>query len=150
MEQTIKKIVCKNDLFFKDVEEILKEGKRVKITVRGDSMNPVLKDGDIVVLEKGHLPNEKKGDIVFAKHEGKYILHRVMWMSANTLCLAGDGNKLQVEKVRKDHVLAVVSGAFRGEEYLSLDFSGSSVQWFGRCLSGFFWYIGNRIKKRYL
>ncbi len=150
MEQTKKKIVCKNDHFLKNVEVALEQGKKVKIAVRGNSMNPVLNDGDIVILEKGHLPIEKKGDIILAKHEGKYVLHRIVWISSGFFYLAGDGNKLQVEKVRKDNAIATVGAAFRGELCLPLGFAGSRLQLFGRCLLGACWYLNYSIKKKFL
>lgn len=150
MEQTKKKIVCKNDHFLKNVEVGLEQGKKVKIAVRGNSMNPVLNDGDIVILEKGQQLPIEKGDIILAKYEGKYVLHRVVWISSDFFYLAGDGNKLQVEKVRKGNAIARVSSAFRGELYLPLSFLGSRLQLFKRCVLGACWYLNYSIKKKFL
>lgn len=142
------KIVWKNNSFFKEVEGALHQGKKVKIAVRGSSMNPVLREGDVVVLETEKLPIKK--DIVLAKYEGSYILHRIVGITANYFFLAGDGNKLQVERVKKSQVLAVVAEAFRGEESLALRVMGTNIQQFKQCLLRFFWYIIYSIKKRFL
>ncbi|TDQ77997.1 S24/S26 family peptidase [Sphingobacterium yanglingense] len=150
MEQTKKKIVCKNDHFLKNVEVALELGKKVKIAVRGNSMNPVLNDGDIVILEKGQQLPIEKGDIILAKYEEKYVLHRVVWISSDFFYLAGDGNKLQVEKVRKDNAIATVGSAFRGELCLPLSFSGSRLQLFKRSVLGACWYLNYSIKKKFL
>lgn len=147
MEQNKKKIVWDNNSFFKNVEEMLKEGKQVKITVKGRSMSPALEEGDVVLLEaEKRTRKQKKEDIVLAKYEGKYILHRIVWVTGKHSYLAGDGNNSQIEKVRKEDVIALVKEASRGDENLALNSSTNST----RCLRRTVWYVINSIKKRFL
>lgn len=147
MKHRENKIVWKNNEFFKNVEEVLLQGKLVKMRVRGKSMNPVLQENDVVILGRTERPiDQKKGNIVLAKYEGNYILHRIVWVTKLHFYLAGDGNRVQVEKVKKEDVFAMVKEAARGKEKLPLEYSTTSIQMMLRPL----WYIINNVKKKLL
>ena len=67
------------------IEESIKEGNSVRITVRGNSMSPLLIDGKDVVTLKPFLPdNLKVGDIVLFRYKGTFLLHRIIEITNNT------------------------------------------------------------------
>lgn len=95
------------------IADLLKEGRTVKIAVRGNSMRPYLvHDRDYVLLQ--HADDVQVGDIVLALlSPGHYVLHRVVSVSANMLLtLQGDGN-LTTEHCPASAVCGVVTAFYR-------------------------------------
>ena len=61
------------------IEESIGAGVPVRLTVRGGSMRPLLRDGRDVVTLHPCLPEMlKKGDVVFFRYKGTFILHRIV------------------------------------------------------------------------
>ena len=103
--------------------EFVSAGKKVNITVTGNSMYPLFRNRlDSVVLEK--CENYKKNDIVFYKREnGQYILHRIIKKDENGFCMAGDNETKKEYPVSEKTVIAKVTEAKRGEK--NVEFSGA-------------------------
>ncbi|MBR2404774.1 MAG: S24/S26 family peptidase [Clostridia bacterium] len=74
----------------------LDEGKRVRLTVTGMSMYPMLRDRmDSVIIEKAD--SFCKYDVVLYKRaNGKYVLHRIVGVHGDSFTFAGD-NELAKE-----------------------------------------------------
>lgn len=74
------------------VVSLLKEGKVVKIPVRGNSMRPYLvHERDFVILQQSD--DLKVGDSVLAEvSPAHYVLHRIVAISGEQVTLRGDGN----------------------------------------------------------
>lgn len=101
-----------NDIFFEEVGRMLDEGKSVTVSAQGRSMFPFITGGrDTVTLKKQQ--DVRKGDIVLARAEGKYLLHRVIRISEGRLTLMGDGNVRQKEHCRLTDILGTVSAIGR-------------------------------------
>jgi hypothetical protein len=67
------------------------QGDRIRLSVRGNSMHPVLKEGQTVSIEK--LGAEKKlqpGEVYAFKSGGDLVVHRFVKMSAGRAVFAGD------------------------------------------------------------
>jgi len=89
------------------MEQLLAEGKLVKLTPVGDSMLPFIRGGaDSVVLCKPE--SFRVGDIALAPYRGRYVLHRVVRIEGDTVVMMGDGIVKGKEKVDKSAVLAIV------------------------------------------
>ena len=112
METEIWKV--KNDLIMKEIKALLEAQKSVSIYVRGGSMRPFLREGDKVTLMPAGEWNIKKGMIVLARVHDRMILHRVTNRKAGRICLMGDANARQRERVGIEDVWGVVSDAYRG------------------------------------
>jgi len=67
-----------NIVFFPLLEEMLQQGKTVKIALSGLSMFPFLMHGDIVQVVSVKNKKPKKGDIVVFELNGKWIAHRLI------------------------------------------------------------------------
>lgn len=101
------------------IEELLKRGDTVRLTVTGNSMYPLLHSRrDSVVLQPAK--HVKKYDITFHKRkDGRYILHRVLKIQKDgTYLIAGD-NELKTEPpVHREQILGVVTSYTRwGKEH---------------------------------
>jgi signal peptidase I len=61
------------------IEEGLKSGSSVRITVRGSSMSPLLLDGVDVVTLKPFIHEELKvGDVILFRYREVFVLHRIV------------------------------------------------------------------------
>ena len=83
------------------IKEELSAGKRVRLSVTGNSMYPLLRGNtDSVVLSK--IDNINKFDVIlYRRADGNYVLHRVIAKKDDTLTLAGDA------KIKKEYPVYV-------------------------------------------
>ena len=103
---------------FQDLPPLIREqialGGSVRISPRGTSMLPMLRQGmDTVVLSP--VPEQlRKYDIPFYRRDnGQFVLHRIVAVGQTCTCI-GD-NQFQLEKeVRKEQIIAVVTAFSRG------------------------------------
>lgn len=95
-----------DDQIIGDAVRLVQEGMAVTMLVKGRSMLPFILGGqESAVLTK---PGEiKTGDVVLARiDDRRYVLHRVMEVSADRVVLMGDGNIRGQEVCRPEDVLA--------------------------------------------
>ncbi|MBQ1674397.1 MAG: S24/S26 family peptidase [Bacteroidales bacterium] len=95
-----------DDQIIGDAIRLVQEGMAVTMLVKGRSMLPFILGGqESAVLT---LPGEiKTGDVVLARIDGRrYVLHRVLEVSADRVVLMGDGNIRGQEVCRPEDVLA--------------------------------------------
>ncbi|SRR5690606_5441431 len=123
-----------NAWYFEQVINTLAHDKKVKIPVTGDSMRPFLMNGDVVEL---HVPigkEPKRGSIVLAYYNKKYVLHRVIRRKESRIWMAGDGNLGQIEVLPEADVRAIAYRAFRGRRSWACDTAMRrwlGIVWFG-------------------
>lgn len=100
-----------NDIFFAEVERLLGEGGDVMIIIRGNSMQPMLRDGrDRVVLRRYEGDEIRVGDVMLFRYRGEYVLHRVVKVDGERILFAGDGNyKRKEQATTKDIVARMVA-----------------------------------------
>lgn len=80
-----------NDMLIPEFERLLKDGHMVEFTPRGVSMRPFIEGGkDNVILSMERQP--KVGNIVLARTNGIYVLHRIYQINGQQIILQGDGN----------------------------------------------------------
>ena len=107
----MEKMIIDNDTFFADVLEVLGQGKRVTIPVKGFSMLPFIRGGkDLVVLEKADRDLLRVDDIVLfhigPQDGGRYVMHRILALDGDKVDIMGDGVPYAHEHVRRGQVLA--------------------------------------------
>ena len=126
------------------IEETLQKGQLFSFSVRGRSMNPILRDGDRVAtgpFQKGKL---SPGQLLVYRRENEdgVIVHRFMKFESQNgkaVCLISpDQEPLCPERVDVDRILGIVRRVFRGERELSLN-RGWRL-WWGRLLIAGFRY----------
>ena len=80
MNRTTKKIPNIDALMI--IEESIKAGTTVQLTVRGNSMSPLLMDGVDVVRLRPFIPDEiKPGVIILFRYKERFVLHRIIHIS---------------------------------------------------------------------
>ena len=106
----MEKMIINNDTFFADVIQVLEQGKRVTIPVKGFSMLPFIRGSkDLVVLEKSD-GNLKADEIVLfhmgPMDGGRYVMHRIISIDGDKVDIMGDGVPKNHEHVRRSQILA--------------------------------------------
>ncbi len=111
-------MIVRNDILFASVKEMLKEKPEVKVVVKGDSMLPFLRTGDLVALRKPHRLHT--GMIALVEpSKGVYVLHRIVKLGDEDMVLYGDGNIGTKERVPYTAVVAVVQRVYRGKRVIN-------------------------------
>jgi hypothetical protein len=88
----MEKMIIDNDVLFTRVEDLLLQGKKVTIPVKGYSMLPFIRgERDLVELEHVELSGLRAMDIVLFHYGGRYVLHRVTAVSDGRVDIQGDG-----------------------------------------------------------
>lgn len=122
------------------IKEALSAGRTVRISPRGTSMLPMLRQGiDSVVLASvpGIL---KKYDLpLYQRENGKYVLHRIVDVCDTYTCV-GDNQFSSEKNIRQDQLIAVVTAFYRGEKKWST--SNPLYQFYCR-----FWHYSRSLRR---
>ena len=122
MDMLSNSIYIPNQLFFAEVQAQIRQGKKVKIRVRGNSMLPFIRNNDEALLIPPTPEHIQKGTPVVAlTDELGIVLHRIYHIEGNRITLLGDGNVNQFEHTSPDRIIATVSHYYRGKHTLKLD-----------------------------
>ena len=101
--------------------EYLESGQSVRFSPRGVSMLPMLRQGiDSVVLSQAPETLKKYDLPIYQREDGKYILHRIVGAGATYTCVGDNQFKFETG-IRREQILALVIGFYRGETYHSVD-----------------------------
>lgn len=95
-----------DEQIIREAVRLVDEGLAVTMLVKGRSMLPFILGGQesAVLTQPGDI---RPGDVVLARIDGcRYVLHRVMEVSADKVVLMGDGNIRGQEICRTSDVLA--------------------------------------------
>ena len=71
---------CDSRLFEEIVRPMLERGLSVRFEARGCSMSPAIRDGEIVEVKPVALAKLRKNDIVLARSENRFRLHRIVML----------------------------------------------------------------------
>ena len=117
-----------NELFFAEVQAQIRQGKKVKIRVRGNSMLPFIRNNDEALLIPPTPEKIRKGTPVVAKtDELGIVFHRIHRIVGNRITLLGDGNVNQFEHTSPERIIAAVSHYYRGKHILRTDSLGMRI-----------------------
>ena len=101
-----------NEILLEEVAAVLREGREAVITPTGNSMLPFIRGGvDRVVLTLRD--KLAVGDIVLARFNGRYLLHRIIALDGDAVTLMGDGNLKGRERGRAADVIGTVTAIIK-------------------------------------
>ena len=104
-----------NEIFFAEVERLLSQSDEVTITIRGNSMRPMLRDGrDVVVLRRYDGGSVSVGDVMLFRYRAGCVLHRVVKVEGEWITFSGDGNYKLYEKAQRSDIVARMVAYVRG------------------------------------
>ncbi|WP_321332913.1 S24/S26 family peptidase [uncultured Bacteroides sp.] len=123
-----------NNWLFRQVEIALNTKKRVKIRLMGESMYPFLNSrSDILVIAPFISETVRVGDVVLAKVNDQYVLHRLIEKKEQGWCkLQGDANMKKQELVHVGNIIGRLVQIERNGTQ-TIDCLSKKWQWYGRC-----------------
>lgn len=103
-------------------EDILRERGELVYTCEGDSMFPLIRQRDLVVIKKWDGRRLRKYDIpLYKRDSGQYVLHRVIRVRRHDYVLCGDNRYKAETGVSDRHILGVLTAIVRNGKTLRLD-----------------------------
>ncbi|GAA0884187.1 hypothetical protein GCM10009120_27850 [Sphingobacterium siyangense subsp. cladoniae] len=112
--------VISNEDYFTEVQRILREGKEVRIRVKGNSMRPFIQDGDTVLLRAYSGSPLPLGSNILAKENDKFVFHRFVGKKNGQYILAGDGNLVLREYIAETDIIAIAYMHYPKDKELSI------------------------------
>ncbi len=94
---------------------------KVTFHLKGNSMNPFLKDGDLLTMVARQREKVKLGSIWLAEKDGSYVLHRLVRRCKDSLVLAGDANFVLKEKVHDANLIGMVYSVHRNGQEIDVN-----------------------------
>ena len=102
----------------KKFEDIIAEQGKLVYTNEGDSMFPIIRARDLLIIEAVREPL-KVGDVpLYKRDSGQYVLHRIVAIKKSKYSMKGD-NRAFIEKgITDKHIIGVLTGIVRnGKTY---------------------------------
>lgn len=96
-----------NTIFFAAIEEQLAEGRRIRLTLVGSSMEPSIHNGEPIVIAPAD-GTECTGDVVLFRYTGGHRLHRIISIDGSLVTFQGDNCYTREQCSRSDIVAKVV------------------------------------------
>ena len=93
---------------FSAARDVLLEGKKVRIAVKGESMLPFFRSGSTIILRPVREEDIRKYNVVMADAGRSFVVHRIIRVGKKEVILFGDGNIKGVERVARDRIYGVV------------------------------------------
>ncbi len=104
----MKRVQRPNSELIGDVVQLLEQGTRVTLRVKGNSMLPTIK-GEKYSVELEMAESYVVSDIVLAEVKpDSYVIHRVVEIVGRDVVLMGDGNIKGIERCTLDNIKAKV------------------------------------------
>ena len=130
--------IIANTTALKIIEEYINAGLSVRLTVRGNSMSPLLLDGIDSVMLHPCIANElKPQEIILFRYNGGFILHRIILIElsagqdqVSSITTKGDA-LTSTETITPEDVVAVASlpkQTFIQKLYRRMVFTGARVK----------------------
>lgn len=96
-------------LFEEMIRELLRQGLGVRFQARGASMSPAIRDGEIVEVAPGVVSRLRRDDIVLAKSDGGFRLHRLVRADfrSDAFTTRGDCGRENDPVLRGDQIFGV-------------------------------------------
>ena len=116
-ETNLNTVSTKNLLPF--LREMLDMGKEIRLTVTGNSMFPLLRNGRDSVLLKKTEQVKKPQVVLYLGENDEVILHRIIKKTKQGFMILGDNQTHIDGPIPPERILAVLTGFYRGEDYFS-------------------------------
>ena len=97
----------------KKFEDIINEQGQLVYTNVGDSMYPLIKPRDLLVIKKVTAPLKKNDIPLYKRDSGQYVLHRIVKIKNGEYFICGD-NRAYIERGITDrHIIGVLTDIVR-------------------------------------
>lgn len=106
-----------------DIEQLLTDGKTIKIKPQGYSMYPLFFPGrDEACIERTDFSSLKRGDVIlYRRDKSILVLHRIWKITDNSFYMVGD-NQTEIEgPLRADQVRGKLIGFVRNGKFVTVN-----------------------------
>jgi hypothetical protein len=110
--------------------ELLPLNRKFKIILRGGSMHPFLKDGDVLEIDPAVTPLRKR-DIVLYKLNGILFAHRITNIGPDCIVIRGDAAE-RTERIQSDQILGKALCRIRNGQ--AKDLQGFNANFYAKLL----------------
>lgn len=101
----------------KEIEKCLAEYGVYMTTTEGNSMAPMLKTGDKIIVRKPTFPL-KKYDVPVYRRDGHYTMHRIVKVTKSGYVICGD-NRTHLERdITDKDIVGVFAGMYRDGNFV--------------------------------
>lgn len=101
-------------------EQVIAEEGVLVYTNVGDSMYPLIKPRDLLVIKKPELPLKRLDIPLYKRDNGQYVLHRIVGVRGGEYLICGD-NRVEIERGITDrHIIGVLTDIIREGETISV------------------------------
>lgn len=102
-------------------EDVIREKGVLVYTNVGDSMYPLIKEGDLLVIRAMTEPLKKYDIPLYRRDSGQYVLHRIVKVRENDYLLCGDNRRLIESGITDRHIIGVLKEIVRNGETIPVD-----------------------------
>ena len=92
----------------------------LRLKVTSDSMRPLLRAGDVVVVQPADPAALQAGEVVVAQHNGEWITHRLVTADQRGFIMHGDNTRFADEAVSASQLVGRVIAIERADEIIDL------------------------------
>lgn len=97
----------------KKFEDVIAEHGRLVYTNVGDSMLPIVREGNLLIIEAVKAPL-KVGDVpLYKRDSGQYVLHRIVGIKNGKYTMRGDNRTVEEKGITDRHIIGVLTGIVR-------------------------------------
>lgn len=101
-------------------EQVIEEKGELIYTNVGDSMYPLIRPRDLLVIKRPELPLRRLDIPLYKRDNGQYVLHRIVKIKNGEYYICGD-NRVGIETGITDrHIIGVLTDIIRGGETISV------------------------------
>ncbi len=93
--------------------DIIREKGELIYTCAGNSMNPLIHEGDLVVIQAVSAPLKKYDVPLYRRDSGQYVLHRIIGVRKNDYLLCGDNRFRKESGITDRHIIGVLTAVIR-------------------------------------
>ena len=118
-----RKITIDKAVMMEEIRTLVSDGKTVSLTVRGNSMNPMIVDRrDRMTLGPWKDADLRRGCVALVRDKrGEYLIHRIIHRKGEHLTLLGDGNIKITEEADTTDVIAIMHSLERKGRIITTD-----------------------------
>ncbi len=97
----------------KKFEDIINEQGQLVYTNVGDSMYPMIKPRDLLVIKKITQPLKKNDIPLYKRDNGQYVLHRIVKIKNGEYYICGDNRAFIERGITDRHIIGVLTDIVR-------------------------------------
>ena len=117
------------------LREVIDSGGEFRLSPRGTSMLPLLREGrdSVVLVAKGDL--KKRQICLYRRPDGSFVLHRILsFDKAGQPIFCGDNQIKREYGIKSEDVIAVAAAVYRGEKRKSVTALSFRLYSFFHCI----------------